>query len=96
MIVQIYEIQTPKEAEKCLEAGVDHIGSVLLSQAEWKQPQIRETIRVSEGTPVKNSIIALFQDMNTLCMLLDYYGPDFIHFCESLTDAGERKKISIP
>ncbi len=42
MITQIYEIQTPKEAAQCIELGVDHIGSVLLSQEEWKQPLIKD------------------------------------------------------
>ncbi|MFC1867143.1 hypothetical protein ACFL0H_03310 [Thermodesulfobacteriota bacterium] len=86
MIAQIYEINSPKKAERCIEAGVDHIGSVLLSEADWRQPELRETILVSNGTCVKNSIIPLFQDMEALCRLLDYYMPDFIHFCDSLTD----------
>jgi len=86
MIVQIYEIQTPKEAEGCIEAGVDHVGSVILSKDEWKRPEIRDTVRVSEGTTVKNSIIPLFQDVDAISRLVDYYRPDFIHLCESLTD----------
>ena len=86
MIVQIYEIQSPEEAEKCIEAGVDHVGSVVLSEKEWRKPGLRETIGVSEGTRVKNSLIPLFQDRDTLYKMLDYYRPDFIHFCESLTD----------
>jgi phosphoribosylanthranilate isomerase len=36
MIVQIYEIQDPWQAERCIELGVDHIGSVLLSQNQWR------------------------------------------------------------
>jgi phosphoribosylanthranilate isomerase len=86
LIVQIYEIQTPFEAERCIEAGVNHIGSVLLSKKDWRQPMIRETVRVSDGTPVKNSIIPLFHDTDILFRLLDYYRPHFIHFCESVTD----------
>jgi len=86
MIVQIYEIQTPQEAERCIEVGVDHVGSVLLSEAGWRKPALKETLRVSEGTPVKSSLISLYQEMDTLCRILDYYRPDFIHFCESLTD----------
>jgi len=38
MIIQIYEIQTPHEAEKCIELGVDHIGSVVLILDEWRIP----------------------------------------------------------
>ncbi len=87
MIVQIYEIQTPEEAEKCIELGVDHVGSVLLSEEGWRKPELRETIRVSEGTHVKNSVITLFRKVDTLCRVLDYYRPHFIHFCESLVDS---------
>lgn len=86
MIVQIYEIQAPVEAEQCIEAGVDHVGSVLLSETAWRQPVLKETLRVSRGTPVKNSLISLFQEGDTLYRALDYYRPDYIHFCESLTD----------
>lgn len=86
MIVQIYEIQTPEEAEKCIKLGVDHIGSVIISSADWRQSHLKETIKVSDGTHVKNSIIPLFHDFDILCRVLDYYKPDFLHFCESLRD----------
>jgi phosphoribosylanthranilate isomerase len=86
MIVQIYEIQTPAEAERCIEAGVDHVGSVLLPDRAWRQPVLRETFSVSRGTLVKSSLISLFQEVNTLYRVLDYYRPDYIHFCENLTD----------
>jgi phosphoribosylanthranilate isomerase len=86
MIVQIYEIQTPYEAEKCIEAGVDHIGSVILRKSEWRVPALKDTIWLSQGTSVKNSVISLFQDSDTLYRALDYYRPHYVHFCESLTD----------
>jgi len=86
MKVQIYEIQTPDEAEKCVEAGVDHIGSVILDKREWKQPATRDAIRVSEGTQVKNSIIPLFDNMDAIFRCLDYYRPHYVHFCDTLTD----------
>ena len=57
MIVQIYEIQTPQEAATCIDFGVDRIGSVILSEANLKVPQIREAIRLSEGTRTRNSVI---------------------------------------
>ena len=85
MIVQIYEIQTPQEAEQCIEAGVGHIGSVILREEEWQKPEIRDTVRVSSGTDVKNSIIPLFGNLDNICRSMDYYEPDFIHFCDSLT-----------
>ena len=86
MIVQIYEIQTPTEAEQCMEAGVDHVGSVLLSEMPWRQPGLKETFSVSQGADVKNSLICLSQEVNTLERALDYYQPDYIHFCDNLTD----------
>jgi phosphoribosylanthranilate isomerase len=92
MIVQIYEIQAPGEAEKCIGLGVDHIGSVILYGDEWKKSEIREVVRVSDGTDVKNSLIPLFSDVDTISRVLDYYKPDFIHFCESLTDENGSKK----
>lgn len=84
MIIQIYEIQTPREAEECIRAGVDHIGSVILSETDWKQPETREVTRATKGTAAKNSIIPLFQDIETLFRIIDYYRPHFLHFCESL------------
>jgi phosphoribosylanthranilate isomerase len=86
MIVQIYEIQTPQEAEGCVASGIDHIGSVILDKREWRQPVIKDAIRVSEGTLAKNSIIPLFDNLDAIFRSLDYYRPHFIHFCDTLTD----------
>ena len=90
MIVQIYEIQIPEEAERCVELGVDHIGSVLVSAQEWCQPLIRDLIRATSGTNSKNSLIPLFADQDLLYKAMDYYQPHFVHFCESLTDVQGR------
>lgn len=86
MIIQIYEIQTPNEAEKCIELGVNHIGSVILSLDEWRVPLLRETVRLSEGTGARSSLIPLFHHSDMTYRTLDYYRPDYIHFCDSLTD----------
>lgn len=86
MIIQVYEIQRPEEAEQCIEIGVDHVGSVILHQDEWRLPEIRDLVRLSSGTDVKNSLIPLFRHADTLYRCIDYYRPDYIHFCESLTD----------
>ena len=91
LIVQVYEIQTPEEAGKCMELGVDHIGSVVLSREEWRVPSIRDVIRLSKGTGVRNSLIPLFQDPETIFRALDYYRPHYIHFCDSLIDQGGRQ-----
>ncbi|MBW1740093.1 MAG: phosphoribosylanthranilate isomerase [Deltaproteobacteria bacterium] len=83
--VQIYEIQDPREAEAVIELGVDRIGSVILSKENWKVPAIREAIGVSRGTRVKHSLIPLFHTKEVLFQALEYYQPDIIHFCDSLT-----------
>jgi phosphoribosylanthranilate isomerase len=86
MIIQIYEIQDPWQAERCIDLGLDHIGSVLLSQDRWRQPILKEVIGLSEATEVKNSLLPLFGDMETLARCLDYYEPHYLHLCGSLTD----------
>ncbi|MBW2647431.1 MAG: hypothetical protein JRE23_14905 [Deltaproteobacteria bacterium] len=84
--VQIYEIQDPREAEKMIELGVDHLGSVILSEEDWKVSSIREVVSLTEGTTVKNSLIPLFNTPKTVYKILEYYDPHIIHFCETLTD----------
>jgi len=91
MLAQIYEIQTPEEAEKCIDLGVDRIGSVLLSASDWKRPDIREVIGLSDGTGATNSLIPLFGDWDTLCRAMDYYRPHFVHFCDTLTNENGHK-----
>ncbi len=86
MIIQIYEIQTPAEAEAMIDLGVDHIGSVILNEAGWKIPELKETLNVIRSTAAKSSLIPLFNRPDAVLGLLDYYRPDIIHFCEALTD----------
>jgi phosphoribosylanthranilate isomerase len=91
MITQIYEIQSPEEAEKCIELGVDHIGSVILDEIEWRQTSLKDALTVTEGTPVKSSIIPLFKGVDEISKAIEYYRPDLIHFCDSLTDMRGRE-----
>ena len=91
MIVQIYEIQEAHEAEKCVELGVDTIGSVLLSVNSWRISSLKDVFRLTGGTSTKNSLIPLFPDADILYRALDYYRPDIVHFCETLTDIHGRK-----
>ena len=91
MIVQIYEIQTPEEAERCIELGVDHLGSVLLSKDDWRVKSIKEVIGLTRTTDAKNSLIPLFHDLESLYRVLDFYEPHFIHFCENMTDCRGRE-----
>jgi phosphoribosylanthranilate isomerase len=88
--VQIYEIQGPREAEAVIELGVDRIGSVILSEENWKVPAIKEAILVSRGAKVKHSLIPLFNTKEVLFQSIEYYQPDVIHFCGCLTHDGSR------
>jgi phosphoribosylanthranilate isomerase len=83
-IIQIYEIQKPGEAAAVVALGVDHVGSVLLSADKWKVPTIRKTVQTVQRLGAKSGLIPLFGDPTKLFYALDYYQPDFVHFCEAL------------
>lgn len=93
MITQIYEIQTPEEVEPLGEIGVDHIGSVILSEKDWRLPVIRETVRAVQGIGKKSTLIPLYNDPATVFRTLDYYQPDIVHFCEMLTLNADGKAL---
>lgn len=84
IIIQIYEVQTPSEAEKLIKIGVDHIGSVIVSEREWRIPIIKEAINFIDSTCSKSSLIMLFSELNNILRALDYYRPDILHFCENI------------
>jgi phosphoribosylanthranilate isomerase len=90
--IQIYEIQTPVEGEKMLELGVDHIGSVVLSPGNWRIPEILDTVRLTHGSAAKSSLIPLYSDPDMIYRTADYYQPDILHCCESLTNKGGIRK----
>ena len=85
IIIQIYEVQTPSEAENLMALGVDHIGSVIVSKSSWKVAPIKDTIGVIQGKGGKSSLIPLFDDLDTISFMLDHYKPDIVHFCEFIT-----------
>ena len=85
MIVQIYEIQTPGEAEAVMSYGVDHVGSVVLSARNWKDADLLDTVRLVQASGRISSLIPLFNELDALRRVLDFYRPDIVHFCEILT-----------
>ncbi|MFZ1954347.1 MAG: hypothetical protein WAU34_02565 [Desulfobacterales bacterium] len=91
--VQLYEIQTPAEAEALIALGVDHIGSVILSASRWKDAAIRETVRLTRSAGARSSLIPLFNTPATVMEMLDYYRPDIVHFCESVSDSNGMLEI---
>jgi phosphoribosylanthranilate isomerase len=84
LIVQIYEIQSPWEAEAVVALGVDHVGSVVLSAEDWRLPLLRETVAAVQAAGAKSSLIPLFSETDLVLRTIDYYRPDLIHFCEAL------------
>jgi phosphoribosylanthranilate isomerase len=95
IMVQLYEIQEPREAERLIELGVDRIGSVILSPEEWKIPTVRDVVRLTRGSVAKSSLIPLLVREDDILRVLDYYEPDFVHFCELIPlapdDRGRRE-----
>jgi phosphoribosylanthranilate isomerase len=90
IVTQIYEIQTPAEAEEIIGLGVDHVGTVLVSKEQWKQPVISDTREVVRELKAQSSIIPLFSEPDAVYAVIDHYRPDIVHLCEHLTDACHR------
>lgn len=84
MIVQVYEIQSLTEAEAMMSLGVDHIGSVLTDADNWRDIDVRETIRFVAEKGARSSLIPLFNTPDTVFSALDYHRPQIVHFCETL------------
>jgi phosphoribosylanthranilate isomerase len=87
LLVQIYEIQSPPEAELMIGLGVDHMGSVVLSRESWRDFELRETLNMRRNTPVKSSLIPLFSNEDLIYRTADFYEPDIMHFCEVLDES---------
>ena len=94
MITQIYEIQTPLAAIAAIAAGVDHVGSVVVSPENWNVPSIRATIRQVAQMAAKSSLILLYSQPDLVCASLAYYQPDMVHFCENLADGRVKDSIA--
>jgi phosphoribosylanthranilate isomerase len=84
MIVQIYEIQTPREAEAMIALGVDHIGSVMLDPLPASRFDIKQTIRTVQQAGRKSSLIPLFNDVDAISKMVEALRPDMLHLCEAL------------
>jgi phosphoribosylanthranilate isomerase len=92
MIIQIYEIQTPDQADLVIDAGADHIGSVVQPNESWRNEILKTTIRQIQAAGRKSSLIPLFSDPEAISHCLDYYQPDIVHFCETLPISAQDDK----
>jgi phosphoribosylanthranilate isomerase len=89
IIIQIYEVQDPQQAEVLIKIGVDHIGSVIVSETNWQIPGVKATTELVRSSAAKSSLIPLFNSPDSVLRTLDYYQPDIVHFCEALTDRND-------
>ncbi len=89
LIVQIYEVQDPAEARAMIELGVDHIGSVVVSENRWKNSPLKDAIDLVRPLTAKSCLIPLFSRPEAVMRTLDYYQPDMVHFCEALAERGD-------
>lgn len=94
-IIQLYEIQRPKEAEALAAAGVDHIGSVLLDADKRKNAAIRKTVLAARQAGAKSGVIPLFRDPTRIFAALEYYEPDFVHLCDALAPYPDRRQAVV-
>jgi phosphoribosylanthranilate isomerase len=90
IVTQIYEIQTPAEAEAMVDLGVDHVGTVLVAREEWKQAVISDTRKIVGELGAKSSFIPLFSEPDPVFRVIDHYRPDIVHLCEHLTSDEHR------
>lgn len=92
--VQIYEIQTPAEAEQMLAIGVDRIGSVILSETDWRDAELRRALAFARSRGAQTSLIPLFHSVEATARVTDYYQPDILHFCEAVRDIGDGRDLA--
>jgi phosphoribosylanthranilate isomerase len=94
-IIQIYEVQKPKEAEALVALGVDHIGSVIADGLKWKNAAVRKTVQVIRQAGAKSGLILLFKDPVKIFSALEYYEPDFIHLCDLLSPYPKEQQTQV-
>lgn len=94
-IIQIYEVQKPKEAEALVAAGVDYVGSVLLDSDKRKNATIRKTVQAVRLGGAKSVVIPLFKEPARIFAALDYYEPDIVHLCDTLLPYPDQQQTLI-
>ena len=88
-IVQIYEIQTPGEAEAVVALGRRpgrQRGA--LGRGLEAARAAGTTIARVRACGARSSLIPLYRDEDAIARTLDYYRPDIVHFCDTLPADG--------
>ncbi len=84
MIIQTYEIQTLEEAMRCIELGVDHIGSVMLTPDGKDADELKEVMAYVGFAGKRSSLIPLFDDREAICEVIDSHRPHILHLCNDI------------
>ena len=79
-----------------VDIGVDHVGSVLVSNETWKNAELKRAIQWVQSSGRRSSLIPLFEDIDTICQAIDFYRPDIVHFCEALVSQGADRRTLDP
>lgn len=89
MIIQVYEIQSIEEAHKCIELGVDHVGSVLLDLRNIPK-ELFGVIEFVKDSGKISSLIPLGQDRKELINAVKLLKPNVVHLCDDLRKGAGR------
>lgn len=93
MIVQIYSAQTPREAVKLAELGVDYIGVTPSHRglpAEISEEQASEVFRALGDKAVKVAL-TVEPEFDDILSMLDRVKPDILHLCGDIARFGPDK-----
>jgi phosphoribosylanthranilate isomerase len=64
------------------------VGGVILPDADRRQSNLKEVTGLCRETGTRSGIIPLFDDLEELSRVADYYEPDFLHLCDALVPRG--------
>ncbi len=86
MIVQIYEISNPLEAQRVAECGVDHIG-VLVGKGDFpREVGIEQTREIFNSLPKgkKRVALSLSNQLKSIIQIVENINPDILHLGAAL------------
>jgi len=81
MIVQIYEVRTPKEAAALVQLGVDHIGVLVGDGAFSRELPAERAREIFTAVPPASRRVALSlsAELHEVCRVIKHTRPDIIH-----------------
>lgn len=84
MIVQIYEVNNPLEAQQVAECGVDHIG-VLVGKGDFpREVSIEQAREIFDSLPKKRVALSLSSELEYIVQIVRNVNPDILHLGAAL------------